>query len=227
MAELDEGRPWEQGGGGAVGETSRAHEVFQVYLELGPKRSIVKAYNKHYRIARGLPPGNRATGTIDQWAARNNWKARAEAWDRAASSAALKTFEAERLEARQRLHAQLADVLDAALAVALGWDVPSWRAALEAGDEEKAAAARASRYKPRSTQQARMLIALLDRAGLVVTQKTELRVDASAGTNAAALGALGLLLKGIDDGSIDVAAVDAREASRLYREAIKGGQEDQ
>lgn len=218
-------KPWEQGGGGADGETPRAYEVFVVFLTLGPKRTVTGAYNEVYR--KGREPSKKPDGTVAKWATRFKWVERARLWDNHTRAGALEKWEAARHEAREELHAQLPAIIDAALAIALGWDVPSWRRALELGDQVMADAARATKYKPRSTQQARMIIALLDRAGLIVTQKAELAVKAAdGGDGLAALAVLDTLIKKIGKGEINEADVDARELSKRYLDALKAAQGD-
>lgn len=222
---MSEIKPWEQGGGGADGETPRAYEVFVVFLTLGPKRTVGGAYNAVYR--KGKEPAKKPDGTVQKWSSRFKWFERARLWDNHNRAGALEKWEAARHEAREELHAQLPALLDVALAVALGWDVPSWRRALELGDEVGAMAARAAKYKPRSTQQARMIVALLDRAGLVVTQRAELAVKADGGGDGlAALAALDGLIKKIAKGEINEADVDAKELSKRYLDALKTAKGD-
>lgn len=211
-------KAWEQGGGGATGETSRAYEVFLAYLTQGPKRTILKAYNDVYR--KNKEPAKKPDGTVQKWSRVNLWAERARLWDNFSRAGALEKWEAARHEAKEELHAQLPAIIDAALAVALGWDVPSWRRAVELGDEVAALAARATKYKPRSNQQARMLVALLDRAGLTVTQRAELAVKASP--SADGLEVLERLIKKIETGEINEADVDAIQASKLYLDTLKG-----
>jgi hypothetical protein len=222
---MSEGKAWEQGGGGADGETARAYEVFVVFLQLGPKRTIAAAYNEVYR--KHKEPSKKADGTVQKWATVNKWMDRARAWDNFTRAGALEKWEAARHETREELHAQLPAILDAALAVALGWDVPSWRRAVELGDAVGAMAARATKYKPRSNQQARMIVALLDRAGITATTRTEVALKADGGGEGlAALAALDILIKKIGKGEIDESHVDAKELSKYYLNALKVAQGD-
>lgn len=221
---MSEGKAWEQGGGGADGETARAYEVFVVFLQLGPKRTIAAAYNEVYR--KNKEPSKKADGTVQKWATVNKWMDRARTWDNFTRSGALEKWEAARHETREELHAQLPALLDAALAVALGWDVPSWRRAVELGDQVMAEAARATKYKPRSNQQARMIVALLDRAGITATTRTEVAIKADGGDKLATLAALDILIKKIGKGEIDEADVDAKELSKYYLNALKAAQGD-
>jgi hypothetical protein len=62
-----------------AGESSKAHAAFRIYLELGTNRSIDIAY----RAAKEQQASSkRASGTWMTWASRNNWVARAQAYDR-------------------------------------------------------------------------------------------------------------------------------------------------
>lgn len=218
MAEV---KAWEQGGGGATGETPRAYEVFVVFLQLGPKRTITAAYNAVYRVAR--EPVKKADGTVQKWATVNKWIDRARAWDNFTRAGALEKWENARHEAREELHAQLPAILDVALAVALGWDVPAWRRALELQDAVGAMAAQSSKYKPRSNQQARMIVALLDRAGLTSVQRAELALTT---TPTSGLDVLERLMKKLHAGEINEESVDAREATKLYLETVKSAGQD-
>jgi hypothetical protein len=66
--------PWER----RDGETAKAFAAFAVYRDLGPGRSVAKAYQ---RQTGRRPASNRAAGHWVTWATRNDWQGRARAWD--------------------------------------------------------------------------------------------------------------------------------------------------
>jgi len=59
------------------GETEKAFTGFQLYLELGADRSVLKAY----RLYTGRIEAQQSNGTFSTWATQNNWVARALAYD--------------------------------------------------------------------------------------------------------------------------------------------------
>ena len=64
-------QPWER----QPGETSRQYEAFCAYRNLGPRRSLVKAYS-------ALNPGGRLPRKWHTWSSGLSWVQRAEAYDR-------------------------------------------------------------------------------------------------------------------------------------------------
>lgn len=74
---------WEQ----LDGEPSKPYAAFCVFRDMGPSRTIDETGLRVYpprRDSNGVSKGrnNPATGRIRAWAARYDWRRRAEAWDR-------------------------------------------------------------------------------------------------------------------------------------------------
>lgn len=61
--------PWER----QAGETSKAYAAFCAYRDLGPSRSIPKAYQTHTNLGHFT--------TLKAWSAEYNWVERAQAYD--------------------------------------------------------------------------------------------------------------------------------------------------
>jgi hypothetical protein len=59
------------------GESAKAYAAFTAFRDLGPGRSVLKAY----RQETGKEPARQPSGTWIGWAARWHWHDRAEAWD--------------------------------------------------------------------------------------------------------------------------------------------------
>lgn len=62
-------------------EGSRAFAAFCVYRDLGPARSLDKAYRKHSQDTGSAATGTRASGRWEQWAQDHQWRERAAAYD--------------------------------------------------------------------------------------------------------------------------------------------------
>jgi hypothetical protein len=60
------------------GETAKAFAAFVVFRDLGPERSVLKAY----RQKTGKKQAKQATGVWNGWATTHNWHSRAAAWER-------------------------------------------------------------------------------------------------------------------------------------------------
>ena len=91
---MSERKPWHR----QPEESPKAFAAFQVYLTLGPDRSIDIAYNK--------ATGKRATaagGHYIKWSSRFGWVARAKAFDSYEWDQKLEARETAREEARQKL----------------------------------------------------------------------------------------------------------------------------
>lgn len=73
-------QPWEQ----QPGESSEAYAAFRAYRDLGPDRSILKAYAQLRPKAgsRKAPAPANAPGSWKRWAQQWRWKERVEAYDR-------------------------------------------------------------------------------------------------------------------------------------------------
>jgi hypothetical protein len=74
--------PWER----RPGESSKAHQAFALYRDLGPGRCLDEASRRYHgqRGADHTAPAARApraSGQIRRWARRWDWAARAAAWD--------------------------------------------------------------------------------------------------------------------------------------------------
>ena len=75
--------PWEQ----MSGESAKAYRAFDLYCNLGPRRSLDQAsrayHQRSHAAANDTTSGRkpRASGTIRRWAERWNWGSRAMAWD--------------------------------------------------------------------------------------------------------------------------------------------------
>jgi hypothetical protein len=61
-------------------ESAPAHAAFQTFRDLGPGRSIRKAYERHQNSI-GRPASARVPGGWTKWGWRHHWAARAAAWD--------------------------------------------------------------------------------------------------------------------------------------------------
>src|SRR5690349_6053620 len=68
--------PWER----QAGETAKQYSYFCVYRDLGPQRSIDRAW-RSYSADVGQPSGGRAPRSWFTWSAQRSWVDRAEQWD--------------------------------------------------------------------------------------------------------------------------------------------------
>jgi hypothetical protein len=97
------GRPWAQ----QPGETSKAYAAFVAYLELGIKRSIVKALE----ATEGVASASKRR-YWQHWSAKYRWVERASAYDTSQLEGQIKGRKVSVEKARQKLH----DEVDAMLA---------------------------------------------------------------------------------------------------------------
>jgi hypothetical protein len=69
------------------GESAKAYRAFDLYRDLGPRRSLDQASRAYHQRPDAQSNGassrrkTRASGIIRRWAERWNWSARAMAWD--------------------------------------------------------------------------------------------------------------------------------------------------
>lgn len=212
MEEQEEKHPWERGQGGADEETSRSYEVFVAFLRLGPWRSLLKVYNAVYRAGEGDEPAKNPPRFIQQWSARNNWQERADAFDDWSREQSMASWQAKRFQARDRLIMDFLDpLMDAAISLALGWDVGEYKRTGEVVT-----------YKPKSAYQVQILRDLLSRAGLDETTKAEIthRNGEDPWEEVRAF------LKGMKDGTTDMDGADASELADMYFKTTRGGGAD-
>lgn len=99
-----ERKPWEQ----QPGEGSKAFEVFAMFRDAGPRRSLVA-------IAKQL---RRDKTVYWDWSKKHKWVARAEAWDRHLDDIARERLEEERRTMADR-HARIASLMIARVAAQL------------------------------------------------------------------------------------------------------------
>lgn len=68
---------------GVKGESSRAYHCFEHYRDMGPARSLLKAYSEHMARCVGRQDSvKRASGSWHYWSATWKWEERAAAYDR-------------------------------------------------------------------------------------------------------------------------------------------------
>lgn len=83
------------------GESTVAFTAFTIFRDLGPSRSLLKAYNAH-RKAKEKRSVHRASGQWNQWAVYHKWRDRAEAYDAHLEREARKDREREHSERMQQ-----------------------------------------------------------------------------------------------------------------------------
>jgi hypothetical protein len=71
------GKPWEQ----IEGETDAAYVRFLAYRNLGPNRSMLRAYYSHESIAEGSRKKPSVPGNWQDDSTTYDWVARSQAWD--------------------------------------------------------------------------------------------------------------------------------------------------
>jgi hypothetical protein len=100
----DDRQPWER----APGESAPAHHALQHYLDLGPSRSVDKAFRAHLSVClHRQPGGGRAAGRWQRWSREHAWVDRATAHDADLARQHREAYAAEQRRAAAR-HAQLA-----------------------------------------------------------------------------------------------------------------------
>lgn len=98
------------------GESLKAYAAFAAYLGLGIDRSLIAAY----RLYSGNETATATPGWFGAWSSGNDWKVRAEAFDQYELEDIIAKREQVRERARQRIVNRLGDLVERALAVALG-----------------------------------------------------------------------------------------------------------
>jgi hypothetical protein len=85
---IEEPDPWEQ----LVGESQRAYAAFCAYRDLGPERSLLKAF----RQQKGKEAAKTTDGTWTGWSSTFRWSERVKAYDTAVEKKRRETLERER-----------------------------------------------------------------------------------------------------------------------------------
>jgi hypothetical protein len=88
------------------GESSKAFAAFVAFRDMGPDRSVLKAYRQKTGKKQARQPG----GLWNGWATAHDWHRRAEAWDRHLDQQAREAHEQGRREMGER-HAKIAVAL--------------------------------------------------------------------------------------------------------------------
>lgn len=142
---MSDKQPWEM----RDDETSSSYRAFEIYRDLGPGRSLPKAWEVYAteRDLKGVHPGR----AFKNWCTGNEWVARCEAFDAFESEARLAQRQAMRDEVRQVFVDESKRVARRLIRVAMG---------LEPG---------ASSHEVKAAQE------VLDRAGVTVPK--DLNVD--------------------------------------------------